>query len=164
MNNNKTTRLNNYLTANNNNETPLNEQFQKIINWSYVLIIHGILYVIFVSLFLVAISWMSDHTHHHEWLPLFIASICCHIINCVFGAIIGLHIVNLARALPIKSTYKINIINLGKNVYFLNFLAIPTFILIYKTNKLKKEDPTKLLEKENNTETSLIDSNNIHNQ
>ncbi|MBO6072752.1 hypothetical protein J6P59_03900 [bacterium] len=70
----------------------------------------------------------------------------------------------MARALPIKSTYKINIINLGKNVYFLNFLAIPTFILIYKTNKLKKEDPTKLLEKENNTETSLIDSNNIHNQ
>lgn len=155
MNNSKNRLIKCLRSTENNNKIPLNFQLQKIIKWLYVLISHSILYSVFIALFIVSIVWM--YNHHHDWLVLLIVSICCIWILSVIGAFVSIYIIYLVRTLPIQQIYKTSILNITKVLYVFNILAIPTFLLLYKINKLKKEDPKNLEIKQ--LDTSVIDNN-----
>lgn len=155
MNNSKNGLIKCLRSTENNNKIPLNFQLQKIIKWLYVLISHSILYSVFIALFIVSIVWM--YNHHHDWLVLLIVSICCIWILSVIGAFVSIYIIYLVRTLPIQQIYKTSILNITKVLYVFNILAIPTFLLLYKINKLKKEDPKNLEIKQ--LDTSVIDNN-----
>ena len=154
MNNSKNRLIKCLRSTENNNKIPLNFQLQKIIKWLYVLISHSILYSVFIALFIVSIVWMYNH---HDWLVLLIVSICCIWILSVIGAFVSIYIIYLVRTLPIQQIYKTSILNITKVLYVFNILAIPTFLLLYKINKLKKEDPKNLEIKQ--LDTSVIDNN-----
>lgn len=114
--------INYWRPTENDNKTPLNLQFQKILKWLYISILHGFLYTGFFIWFIVSIFEMLYLDRHEAllpWLPMVIVSICCVWIISGSGAFIFLYIRRLVWMLPIQQIYKMKIINMTQLMYFL---------------------------------------------